>query len=217
MTPKRAESNWTDVSRVWGCASCAPSTWTWEKKSSTGRCPSTSLQTESETRGAYSKSNEVLVPRSQFLTFLERIYQIHSDTGCDTQSAIFPTCASEHRRESKVTVHEISKLPSKKSWRPKVPESLVKQLRFEECAKCQRILQESDIDHKVPWALVQCHVQNNLQVLCLDCHRRKTRKDLRLLRKVSQDLCHEIFCFECHKVFSKYFSHGHTATFQRLW
>ena len=57
-----------------------------------------------------------------------------------------------------------------------------------------------EVDHIIPYAIEQKHRIENLQILCLDCHRRKTRKDTQLLnfiRKRKSVHTSEAYCFTC--------------------
>lgn len=119
-----------------------------------------------------------------------------------------------------ITNLEMQSTECQKAHRPKIPLKWIENLRFQgpACNLCAKQTEEYDIDHKVPWCLVQQHEQNNLQVLCLDCHRKKTRKDLALIRILqrlpAKSLQSLIVCFECHSFCSTYFEHVHQATFQ---
>lgn len=55
------------------------------------------------------------------------------------------------------------------------------------CASCQHDIQEvscSDIDHKIPLHMNGPNTMDNLQVLCLNCHRKKTLQEISQIRSV---------------------------------
>lgn len=75
------------------------------------------------------------------------------------------------------------------------------------CKKCSVFLDVYDIDHIVPYRIHQVHKLSNLQALCPTCHARKTRSELKDLKRFIQ--CEKTpsfrLCWCCKKVVSSYF------------
>ena len=80
------------------------------------------------------------------------------------------------------------------------------------CNICKESTVFFDIDHIVPYALVKHHSLDNLQVLCLDCHRQKTLDDCRAIRLAKTLGRTEALCWTCRRIVSTYFTHKCTIS-----
>jgi 5-methylcytosine-specific restriction protein A len=80
---------------------------------------------------------------------------------------------------------EISKKPNN-AWTQKAKDSLMKRNPQKLCANCHESMSsryDLQLDHIVPKCRGGSDDQSNLQLLCKECHRKKTTKDVEFLNR----------------------------------
>jgi hypothetical protein len=109
--------------------------------------------------------------------------------------------------------------------RPKIPDSLKKQILAEQlyrCHDCKNPLEHKlyDVDHIIPRCISEDDTRSNLCILCLPCHGRKTRlsserRDIALFKKFAGT--RTPICWTCKKHVSPYWYTYAKFTCNQCW
>jgi 5-methylcytosine-specific restriction enzyme A len=105
--------------------------------------------------------------------------------------------------------------------RPPIPlriqESVLRRQTYQ-CGTCNRPLESRlyDIDHIIPYCVRLCHEPENLQALCLDDHRKKSRRDAAKIAAWKRELLTSFrTCWKCERTVSAYWDSASRGLCQR--